>query len=208
MSFNYREAVDAYVGREVDYNSEVIICQDWDGDSDPDGFCIEEWNIVSPTKPTYQQLLDLWNTLDHTLWSNYPDSYVYATGTSQSIQSRVFTSVNFTEVEDKDVEFVTNTFTSKKVQFVAVNFVGTLNNVSSNYKFEVTIKKNGNIIDFDSNVSMAGLLSTEDLLTSCNVITRLSKGDTLTAEVYNSSLSTLNLTDYRLEILTVEGRGL
>ena len=208
MSFNYKEAIEAYVGREVDYTSEVILCQDWGEDADPDGICIDAWNIVSPTKPTYQQLLDLWNTLDHTLWSNYPDSYVYATGTSQSIQSRVFTTVNFTESEDKDVEFVTNTFTSKKIQSVAVNFVGTLNNVPSNYKFEVTIKKNGNIIDFDSNVSMAGLLSTEDLLTSCNVITRLSKGDTLTAEVYNSSLSTLNLTDYRLEILTVEGRGL
>jgi len=208
MSFNYKEAITAYVGREVNFQSEVILCQDWDWDSDPDGICIDTWNIVSPTKPTYQQLLDLWNTLDHTLWSNYPDSYVYATGTSQSIQSRVFTTVNFTESEDKDGEFVTNTFTSKKIQSVAINFVGILNNVPSNYKFEVTIKKNGNIIDFDSNVSMAGLLFTEDLFTSCNVITRLSRGDTLTVEVYNSSLSTLNLTGYRLEILTVEGRGL
>lgn len=208
MSFNYKEAINAYVGREVDYTSEVILCQDWDEDADPDGICIDVWNIVSPTQPTYQQLLTLWNTLDHTLWSNYPDSYVYASGTSQNIQSRVFTTVNFTETSDKDEEFVTNTFTSKKAQAVAINFVGTLNNVSSNYKFEVTIKKSGDIIDYDSNVSMAGLLSTEDLTASCNIITKLNKGDTITIEVYNSSLSTLELTDFHIEILTVEGVSL
>ena len=204
MSFNYKEAIEAYVGREVDFTSEVILCQDWDEDSDPDGICIEVWDILSPSKPTYEQLLTLWNTLDHTLWSEYSDSYVYASGTSQSIQSRVFTVVNFTESEDRDFEFITNTFISKKAQTVAINFVGTLNDVPSNYKFEVTVRKNGNIVDFDSNVSMAGLLATEDLLTSCNVITRLIKGDEITVEVYNSSLSSLDLTGYHLEILTVE----
>ena len=208
MSIVYKEAINAYVGREVDYTTEVILCQDWDEDSDEDGICIHLWNIESCVKPTYQQLLDIWNSLDHTLWSNYTYSYVYASGTSQDIQSRVFTVVNFSNVIDTDLECVLNTFTSKKVQVIAINFIGTLENVPSSSKFEVAIKKNGSIVDFDSNVSMAGLLSTEDLIVSSNVITKLNKGDAITIEVYNNSLSTLTLADFHVEILTVEGVSL
>ena len=44
------EAINTYVGRSVNFISEVLLANDGNGDY------IKQWNLVTPTQPTQQQI--------------------------------------------------------------------------------------------------------------------------------------------------------
>lgn len=134
---------------------------------------------------------------------NYANSQVVASGTSQSISSKTYTTVSFpTESVDLVGEFSSTTFTSSRRQLVYVYFIGSIASFPASKDFVIHIVKGTNkIISSRICTSVQG----GSVSLSASVLTDISAGESVHIEVYNGSSGSINLLNYVFSAYTVGG---
>lgn len=143
------------------------------------------------------------DTCGHPASVNYANSQVVATGTTQSIASRTYTTVSFpTESIDIANEFATTTFTSSRRQLVYMYFIGTISSFPVSKDFVIHIVKGASTVICSR---ICSSVQGGSISLSASVLTDLAVGDSVHIEVYNGSSSSINITNYVFSAYTVGG---
>lgn len=134
---------------------------------------------------------------------NYANSQAVATGTSQSIASKTYTTVSFpTESIDIANEMSSTTFTSSRRQLVYVYFIGSLTGFPVSKDFVIHIVKGASTVICSR---ICSSVQGGSISLSASVLTYLAAGDTIHVEVYNGSSSSVNIINYTFAAYTVGG---
>jgi hypothetical protein len=146
---NYIKAINNYVGRYVDFDNEVNLCQNWCEFSDINGMYISKWEVEGIVQPTYEDIEYSWNNMSSYFLKDPCSSlcsFVEALNSgTQGLSSNTITKVTFpTENIDSKNEFLSNTFTSASNQKVLVIAdIGSTGSWRADSKLNIYIYVNG-----------------------------------------------------------------
>ena len=160
------------------------------------------YNDINEYSPISHCSINNTDLYGHPASTNYSDTYVVASGTTQSLANSSYTTISFpTKTTDLANEFGTTTYTSARRQLVYAYFIGTVTSFPSSKDMIVRILKNSTVVCSRISSSVGG----GNVTLSASVLIPISQGDTMTVQVYNGSRGSVNMTDFNCSYYSAGG---